>query len=74
MDSKCDNRGEEETWVKEGPKQTLEEMLERWRKKEELTKANKVNCKTCGNRQNTERNLVVIEGPAILIIQLKRWL
>ena len=59
--------------IKKQIPQTIEELLEKWRKKEELTKSNKVVCETCGDKQKSWINLELIEGPAILAIQLKRY-
>ena len=51
----------------------IEHLLERWREKEELSTSNKVMCKTCGAKQRVEKNLDVLEGPAILQLQLNRY-
>ena len=48
--------------------------MERWREKEILNKTNQVNCVICGDKQDAERNLLILEGPEILIIQFKRYL
>ena len=51
----------------------IEDLLEKWSEKEELSSGNKVMCQTCGAKQRVEKNLDVLEGPAILTIQLKRY-
>ena len=74
MDSKWNNSEHENNEGKEKTQQTIEDLLRRWRDKEVLKNTNKVNCEKCGEKREVEKNLVVLEGPAILIIQLKRYL
>ena len=45
---------------------TIEELLENFRKKEELKETNQVLCQYCGDLQAAEKNLEVLEGPKIL--------
>ena len=52
---------------------TIEELLENFRKKEELKETNQVLCQYCGDLQAAEKNLEVLEGPKILVLQLKRY-
>ena len=58
---------------KEKSRKTIEELLDTYRRKEELNESNKVHCTTCGNKQIAWKNMEVIEGPAILVLQLKRY-
>ena len=53
---------------------TIEELIGRYRIKKKLEKANRVWCEKCGERQNVAKNMEQLEGPKILVIQLKRFL
>ena len=50
----------------------IEDLLDKYKRKELLTNTDKVNCQNCGGKQNTEKNLDVVEGPPLLAMQLKR--
>ena len=51
----------------------IEDLLDKYKRKELLTNTDKVNCQNCGSKQNTEKNLDVVESPPILAMQLKRY-
>ena len=53
---------------------TIEELIGRYRIKEKLEKGNRVWCEKCGERQIVAKNMEWLEGPKILVIQLKRFL
>ena len=69
-DSNIMGRQEEERMV--SPK-TIEDLLEKYKKKEHLEKTNEVYCTECGDKQCAEKNLEILEGAAILALQLKRY-
>ena len=52
---------------------TIEDLLEKYKKKEHLEKTNEVYCTECGDKQCAEKNLEILEGAAILALQLKRY-
>ena len=52
---------------------TIEDLLDRYRKKEELTKTNMVDCKMSGDKQGAENNPEIVQEPEILALQLKRY-
>ena len=49
------------------------DLLKMYTGKEELRRTNQVDCKTCDERQDADKNLVLLEGPKILVMQLKRF-
>ena len=61
----------EKTWI--GKMDSIEDLMSRYSKKEELRNDNKLLCTKCGKRQETEKNLEILEGPKVLLTQLKRY-
>ena len=49
------------------------DLMKRYTEKKELRRTNQVYCEKCDERQDAEKNLELLEGPKILIMQLKRF-
>ena len=49
------------------------DLLKRYTGKAELRRTNQVYCETCDKRQDADKNLELLEGPKILVMQLMRF-
>lgn len=52
---------------------SIEDLMEKYSIKEELRSANKLECTKCNRLEEAEKNLEFIEGPKVLVTQLKRY-
>ena len=63
--------GNENRW--RGKSDSIEDLLKRYREKEDLRSTNRLECTKCEGLQDGEKNMELMEGPKILIMQLKRY-
>ena len=56
-----------------GKTDSIEDLMTRYSIKEDLRSSNKLLCTKCGKRQEAEKNLELLEGPKVLLTQLKRY-
>ena len=59
------------TWA--GKSDSIEDLMSRYSIKEDLKSDNKLQCTKCGKRQEAEKHLELLEGPKVLLTQLKRY-